>query len=215
MRKKELNLYKFAKEVHENAVNHGWWDGDRSYAEICALIHSEWSEALEEYRSDKPMAYKVCTAGVEFCDCDGHPHADQHSVCVNDKKCIYRQPKPEGIAVELIDGCIRILDYLGMVDYLFFPLDIRSRFNLISEHRKEKINTFSLPELIAKLHVCVSESYTYSTLGEIKDAYEALDEAMIIACYWLMKQGVDVESIMLEKHEYNKNRPYRHGGKKI
>lgn len=40
----------FAKEVHENAVNHGWYDEERSFAELIALCHQELSEALEEYR---------------------------------------------------------------------------------------------------------------------------------------------------------------------
>jgi hypothetical protein len=29
------------------------------------------------------------------------------------------------------------------------------------------------------------------------------------------KQGIDIEAIIKEKHEYNKSRPYKHGGKVI
>ncbi len=35
--------------------------------------------------------------------------------------------------------------------------------------------------------------------------------AMII--YWITKQGIDAEALVLEKHNYNKSRPYKHGGK--
>ena len=28
-----------AKEIHENARAHGWWDEERSFPEVLALIH--------------------------------------------------------------------------------------------------------------------------------------------------------------------------------
>ena len=78
-----MNINEFAQEVHQNAVTHGWWETERDPAEIIALIHSEWSEALEEYR----MGF-----GPDLI----YPGKDG---------------KPEGIAVELADAMIRILDY--------------------------------------------------------------------------------------------------------
>ena len=32
---------------------------------------------------------------------------------------------------------------------------------------------------------------------------------------WLGKEGLDVDGILARKHEYNKGRPYLHGGKKL
>lgn len=43
-----------AVDVHENAVAHGWWNGERNEAELIALMHSELSEALEGLRHGNP-----------------------------------------------------------------------------------------------------------------------------------------------------------------
>lgn len=125
-----MDLNEIMKEIHQNAIDHGWWDGSRTFGEFIALCHSELSEALEEYRNGKERIYYGCKDNndtKEMCDGD----------CAD---CEYG--KPEGIAVELADCIIRILDYCG-------------------------------------------------------------------------HKNIDIGKIIRIKHEYNKNRPYRHGGKII
>lgn len=45
-----MTISELQQEVHQTAKEHGWWEEPPSFPEIIALIHSEASEALEEYR---------------------------------------------------------------------------------------------------------------------------------------------------------------------
>ena len=121
-------LNEWAQDIHENAIKHGWWDEPRSFGDIVALCHSELSEALEEYRDHRPMAY--CKSEYKENGMYGINKPEEWDI----------HDKPEGIAVEMIDCIIRILDWCG-------------------------------------------------------------------------KENIDVDALIEAKNDYNKTRPYKHGGK--
>lgn len=124
-----FNLNAFAIEVHQNAIDHGWWETKRTFGEIIALCHSELSEALEEHRNGKPHLYVLDVQ-----------QSGNNAQITDIAKFI--GSKPEGIATELADCIIRILDYCAYAD-------------------------------------------------------------------------IDIDTTLKIKHEYNKTRPYRHGGKAL
>lgn len=204
-----INLNDFAKEVHENAVSHGFWEGERSDAEIIALIHSEWSEALEEYRAGHPMVWYACQESIDGGVDDIVCNPNDEYECTNyqtRETCKYRSAKPEGVAVELIDGCIRILDCLAERGH--FP----RAFDTIDKLTPAALNADKapLPTLVALLHKATSEEYDDDGEVILSEGYLAATTIGTIGS-WLRARGIDPEAIMMEKHNYNKGRPYKHG----
>lgn len=96
-----------------------------------------------EYRDGKPLLYFPCNAGGVCCEEDGSAHCGSRPYDPENPnaRCSAQSKKPEGIAAELADVIIRVLDYCAYA-------------------------------------------------------------------------GIDIENVLEVKHEYNKSRPYRHGGKK-
>ena len=189
-----LDFEQFAKEVHQNAVDHGWWEEERPVYEVMALIHSEWSEALEEYRAGRPMVWHKCAYNGGMCETqDVH---NNEGGCVG---CTIAMCKPEGIAVELLDGCIRILDFLAHHGFSGYKQKISDGYDSFRNWPVE------VPEIVDLLHDKVSHP------DEEYD--EKLPYAIGAVFGFLEKNDLDPVALMFEKHEYNKTRPYKHGGK--
>lgn len=96
------------KRCYEQAKDAGWWDGPFEFGTKIALIHSELSEALEEYRDDRGLNETYWLDGG----------------------------KPHGVPTELADTVIRILDLCGYLGLdLEHIIKGKLDYNLTRSHR--------------------------------------------------------------------------------
>ena len=67
----KISFQDMAQDIHQNAVDHGWWPDDRNGGEMIALMHSELSEALVALRhGNRPDSHipEFCGAEAELAD---------------------------------------------------------------------------------------------------------------------------------------------------
>lgn len=206
-----LNLNEFAKEVHANAVDHGWWDEERTFGEIVSLCHSELSEALEEYRAGRPMVWFKTKSESSP---EGESDFERKSKEVNgifdasaemEFNGLCSDAKPEGVATELADCVIRILDWCGKED-----VDLEHYLARFADEEEFVLIPENFGDALAEMHCDLSMAYGY---GMYRQEFMARVVGDIFD--WAEANDVDLERILLLKHAYNKGRPYRHGGKKL
>lgn len=105
-----------SRAIYLNNVEKGWWeDPSRNFGELMALIHSEVSEALEAYRDgddindiayEYPDLYEVVNDSGETVKIVGAQ--EESTLQTEDGEIVLG--KPVGVASELADVIIRILD---------------------------------------------------------------------------------------------------------
>lgn len=109
----QYTISKLMEEAHQTAIEKGWWGEDgkdnRNFPEQIALMHSELSEVLEEYRKGKSID-------------DIYYNIDS--------------PKPEGIPIEFADLFIRVFDTCARYNIdLEKALEIKLAYNKTRPHK--------------------------------------------------------------------------------
>ncbi|PZM63475.1 hypothetical protein [Paenibacillus dendritiformis] len=180
------SINQLVQEAHQNAVNKGWWEEPRTYGELIALVHSEVSEALEDYR----VGRKPAEVWYE-------------------KKDNYK--KPCGIPSELADVCIRIFDIAGKYGW---GRKLHKEVKELSEiPTQERWKQTPFGGKLACIHMDLSSSLLEFDFNDRKQAVYYLGEAIVTVEKIAKEYGIDLERAIAEKMAYNATRPRRHGGK--
>ncbi len=108
-----------AQEAHETTKSKGFYDNPPNFPTAIALMHSELSEALEEYRKEYDMT-------TIYHEASGHPE-------ISPEQGILYGWKPEGIPTELADVIIRILDTCA-----YYGIDIDRAIKLKMDFNKQR-----------------------------------------------------------------------------
>lgn len=115
----ETVFRRLGEEVERLNKSKGWYDEERNFATDIALLHSEVSEALDAYRK----------WGLD----NGNDHIATIAGPVSET---LPQAKPEGVASELADVLIRLLDTCSRHDIdLVKAYDEKMRFNWTRPYR--------------------------------------------------------------------------------
>jgi NTP pyrophosphatase (non-canonical NTP hydrolase) len=214
-----------AEEMHQNAVDHGWYEPAPSMTSVLTNIHGELSEAWEAYRDHRPMIYSGCAIGLACSDATfselACPECTIDAADASDS-CKHATGKPEGIAIELADVVIRMLDICGH-EQLDIATAMEQTPALMNSYartflRQENANK-SFADLLAYLHEVVSCAHVEYRVTPDKadrntESYFA-ECILLISDYIARNSNTTLAECIRLKHAYNRTRPYRHGGKVV
>lgn len=184
-----MNMERLIKEAHANAVKHGFWADpeQRDVATKIALIHSELSEALEEFRLSN--AERGGGLGEILYACTVTRHRQREAICHELGGGTLH--KPEGFVVELADAAIRIFDLAGWMGW---------KLNKATGYAIAGL----VPAKLAHLHRDVSDLFVI---------LNGLQASMIICQLDKLakKVGGDLWQAIDVKMAFNTTRPIKHG----
>lgn len=168
-----MNLYELAIKIHDAAVNKGFWNLEDPYTKHEAKMLSELGEVVQADRAG--VMYEVEREGA----------------------------KPEGVAAELADYVMMLLDYAMQLE-----LPVEAFENAMADNAASFSDADDLPcaPLVMNLMIPLA-MMVVSKLSPTR---------MIIGCTqsvesWLKKRGYDLWGIIEAKLAYNESRPALHG----
>lgn len=135
-----MNLNDLVKSTHEHVKNKGFWDIPQSLPVQLALITSEVSEALEEFRKGHSANYTYYSGKANIEGIDDITYLEtitcDYPTDVETSHNTIKVIKPEGIPSELADIVLRVCDMCGYYGIdLEAIITIKMEYNATRGHR--------------------------------------------------------------------------------
>lgn len=181
-----LDWEQVAREAKEIADAHGWNDPPEDDATHAVNVLCELFEAWQLYRAGHEVDEPITCEGAG---------CQMRKVCK--EPC--DQYKPYGIAVELADAVLRVLSRTGE---LRGPMTM---FRVMTAADKRGIHT----------GMDGFEDLILSSIDKINMWPASPWNAAGIIIMWCWEHGIPIEDAIRQKMEYNRTRPWRHGGKRV
>jgi hypothetical protein len=191
----------------------------RPYHTSVALMHSELSEALEDWRNHKKV--NEIWFEVKYTTDDTTNPAQTHKELMSAEQLdkfrlnegsSYRidDAKPCGIPIELADFVIRVCQRVGTDGFgslLGDVFEARTNVDLYADFE----------QLLAELHASLSFSYQAKKLdpNDTEAWLQYLADALAEVFTFCSSNEIDLWAAIDMKEAYNRTRPQRHGGKKV
>lgn len=193
-----MNWNDLAREVHQTAVEKGLWDKPRSFDDIICECLVHLGRAYEEHRSGRPNYYHLCQPSGE----KEHPcEWDLQKPCplsTGELACEHRDRQPHGVAVELGECVLRVLDYPASKHERMIPFD---RIGVWDD----------LSTVICDLCGELDEARNCNRMFKSASEDGHLHLCIEIIFGWATREGLDMESILRELRECEKVRAGRRG----
>jgi NTP pyrophosphatase (non-canonical NTP hydrolase) len=110
------------RDVHQNSVDHGFWEASDNIGEKLMLIVSEAAEALEAYR-DGEMDLRLIEKRPD------------DVMKITGQRVAYGWRKPEGFPAEIADIVIRCMDLAGWLGFdLGAVVELKMAYNKTRPH---------------------------------------------------------------------------------
>ena len=189
-----IDLNKLAQELHEAAVAKGFWDVEDAEIKHIAKMHSELSEALQEDRCGRPMLY-VDDIEVEARITD---------------PAMFDGRKPEGVAAELADFVMMLLD----MTQRHGKLDLNDMTDAYRDQSRKNMSKV-LEDMPLHLFVLILHKnfvfLLFPDLVYVPHIMYPFGFVLYGVELWLEQRGIDLWQVIRLKMEYNRSRPALHG----